>query len=109
LIVPTNNEIIEIKKKLEEHDKRIEKVERFVSGKRNRAAKVRKSILDHLVEFKSDGFFNDPRFLKEIVEKLAQEGYHYRVQSLTEPLQRAVRRGVLGRIKKEGKWAYCKR
>ena len=104
-----NEEIVEIKKKLAEHAKRIEDLENLVQAGSKRVAVKRKSISDHLTHLKSEGFFDQPQTTKEIVERLAQEGYHYLPQSLTWSLQRAIRQGVLGRIKKSGKWAYCKR
>lgn len=109
----TDNEIMEIKNLLEQHEKRIESLENLIKGKSRRAVASRKSIIDHVTHLKAEGFFNEPKTVKEIVEKLAHEGYHYPQQSLTEPLQRAVRQGILGRIKKKIKnnmiWAYCKR
>lgn len=107
-MVPSE-EIIEIKKKLEEHEKRIENLEKLFKRRGKKVITKRKSIFDHLTYLKSKGFFDQPRIVKEIVTKLAQEGYHYPSSSLTEPLQRATRQKVLGRIKKSGKWAYCKR
>ena len=104
-----DEEIIEIKKNLEEHEKRIENLEKLFKTGGKKALTQRKSIFDHLTHLKSEGFFDQPQTLKEIAEKLAQEGYHYPQQSLTEPLQRAIRQGVLGRIKKNRRWAYCKR
>ena len=104
-----NEEIMGIKKKLEEHEKRIGDLENLIKGRGKRAVTKKESILDRLTNLKSEGFFDQPQTAKEIMEKLAQEGYHYPQQSLTEPLQRAVRRGVLGRIKKNKKWAHCKR
>jgi len=108
-----NEEILEIRKTLKEHDKRLGSLESLAKGKDKRAIVKKKSILDHLISLKSEGFLDQPKTTKEIIEKLAQEGYHYPSESLTEPLQRAVRQGILGRIKKkvEGKtiWAYCKR
>ena len=99
----------EINKRLEDHERRIKNLEQLVKGKNKRIFTKRKSIFDHLTHLKSEGFFDQPKNLKEIVEKLAQESYHYPQQSLTEHLQRAVRQGVLGRVKKDKKWTYCKR
>ncbi|MEM4258592.1 MAG: hypothetical protein QXL17_05510 [Candidatus Thermoplasmatota archaeon] len=99
----------DIMKKLENHETRIKNLEKSMKNKPKKDLQKRKSIFDHLIELKSGGFFNKPKNLKEIVEKLAQVSYHYPQQSLTEPLQRAVRQGILGRVKKEKKWAYCKR
>ena len=102
-------EIVEIKKTLENHEKRIKNLENLLMSGKKKAVSSRKSIIDHLDYLKSDGFFNEPRTLKEIVDRIAQESYHYPQTSLTDPLKRAVRQQMLGRIKKDGKWAYCKR
>lgn len=103
-------DIIEVKEKLEDHEERIKKLEKLVKGKGKGVVIKRKSIPSHLTYLRSEGFFDQPRTVKEIIGKLAQEGYHYRQGSLSHPLQRIVRKGVLGRIKtKERKWAYCKR
>lgn len=104
------DELTEIKRKLVDHEKRIKKLEgpdKVI--KKKKTTKKKESILDRLSRLKSQGFFNQPKFVNEIVEKLATEGYHYPPQSLTWSLQKAVRDGLLGRIKKEKKWAYCKR
>ena len=97
-------------KTLDDHEKRISKLEETSKEKPVRKiVSKRKSIRDLLIELKNEGFFKQPKHLKEIVDKLASRGYHYQPSSLTEPLQRAVRNRVLGRIKKEGKWAYVER
>lgn len=103
-------EIAEIKNILKEYETRIESLEKLFAGaKRKKITTEKKSILDHFVDLKSSGFFDSPKTLKEIVDRLAQESFHYSQQSLTEPLQRAVRQKILGRLKRDGKWGYCKR
>lgn len=104
--------IEDLKKILDNHEKRISKLEKkfeVSSQKLKKSVVERKTILDHLEYFKSEGFFDQPKKSQEIVEKLAQEGFHYPPQSLTWSLQKAVQKKVLGRIKKDKKWAYCKR
>jgi|YelNatPaOPRAMG01_1025707.scaffolds.fasta_scaffold294349_2 ppGpp synthetase/RelA/SpoT-type nucleotidyltranferase len=103
------NEIEEIKNKLADHEKRIKILEGYEIPEKKGRVKEKESILDRLCRLKSQGFFDQPKLLNEIVKKLATEGYHYRPQSLTSPLERAIRSGILGRVKKENKWAYCKR
>jgi hypothetical protein len=89
---------------------RLEKLEKAVFVKKTAPQKFgKKSIMDQLKELKAENFFSKPKFLREIGERLAEKGYHYPLESLTEPLQRAVRRRILGRIKKDRKWAYVKR
>ncbi len=102
-------------KVLKDHERRISNLEKSFKvhekdGSKVRTASTKKmSILNHFDRLKTEGFFDEPRFLADIVDKLAEGGYHYPPASLTEPLQRAVRQSVLGRLKKDGKWAYVKR
>jgi hypothetical protein len=70
---------------------------------------TKESITDLILELKSEGFFKEPRTAKEIVDILASKGRHYPPNSLTWPLQHAVRTRMLGRLKKEKKWAYVAR
>jgi len=102
-------DVKKILKKLEEYEKRIEDLENQIKGKSKNVLTKKKSITDHLEILKAEGFFDQPKFVKEIVKRLGQKGYHYRPESLTRSLQYTVRKGILGRVKKEGKWAYCKR
>ena len=101
-------------KKLDDHEKRIINLEKSriaTTDVSPRKAIISKgmSIFDSLSQLKSEGFFDQPRFLADIVEKFAEKGYHYPSSSLTEPMQRAIRQGMLGRLRKNGKWTYVKR
>ena len=103
------DDIKKISKRVENHEKRIQRLEELAKVKRGRISSKKKSVLDHVIDLKSEGFFDNPQTLSDIVHRLAEKSYHYPQTSLTEPLQRAVRQGVLGRLKRDGKWAYCKR
>lgn len=105
----SEQKITKIQIRLEDHESRIRALEKFFRGATKRDVTKRKSISDQLIYLKSKGYFDQPHTTNEIVEELAREGYHYQPQSLTWSLQRAVQKGVLGRIRKERKWAYCKR
>jgi len=97
---------------LQDHEKRISKIESSLKtsqGKRHRIAGGRKSITDLFEELKNEKFFNQPKNIQQIADKLAENGYHYAKDSLTAPLQRAVRNRILGRIQKAGKWAWVSR
>lgn len=107
--MPSDEETTWIKRKLEECENRIKNLEKLLKGSGKKRVAKRKTILDLLEYLKSEGFFDQPRITKEIIERLAKDGCHYRPESLTHPLQRAIRQKVLGRIKKNGKWAHCKR
>ena len=100
----------EIRKILKNYERRIARLEGILKEKSvKKTVSRKKSILDLLIELKREGFFRQPRYLRDIVDKLASRGYHYQPSSLTEPLRRAVRNRILGRIKKKGKWAYVER
>lgn len=104
------NEIIEIKRRLDELEARINKSGNLENKDEfDHSENKNLTIMDHINRLKCDGFFNEPKTLKEINEKLSQEGFHYLPQSLTSPLQRAMRKKVLGRVKKGDVWAYCRR
>jgi DNA-directed RNA polymerase alpha subunit len=107
--VSTENEIAEIKKRLKEHENRIRKLETLEKEEGPKAPSKKPTISDHLDRLKSQGFFSEPKLTTEIVEKLAAEGFHYPPESLTWSLQKAVQTRNFGRVKKDKKWAYCKR
>ncbi len=97
-----------VMKILQDHERRIKKLE----GKKSipiAKNSTKPSITKLLIELKDAGFFNKPRFLKEIVNVLARLGYHYRPSSLTDPIRRALRKKILGRVGKAGKWQYVSR
>ncbi|MDD5494225.1 MAG: hypothetical protein PHG36_06110 [Dehalococcoidia bacterium] len=99
----------EIKKILLDHEKRISNLEKpSISGKKI-IANTKTTIIGRLSYLKQEGFFDQPKFLPEIIIRFAEEGYHYPPSSLTAPLQRAVRQRLLGRLKKDNKWGYVKR
>lgn len=110
--VDSLSEIEELMKIIKDHEKRISKLESSKKGSRTSKPQKpnrHKSITDLLTELKTEGFFKQPKFVNEIVERLAEKTYYYSGSSLTSPLQRAVRSGILGRIKKEGAWAWVAR
>ena len=99
-----------IKKILDEHEKRIKALEDILKkSKPKKVVKKSTSIAGLIEQCKDEGFFDNPRSLKEIKMELAKNNYHYSVTSLTNPLQRLVRQRVLGRLLQNGKWAYVKR
>jgi len=100
----------DVKVELVKLEKRIIELEKKLPNQKTSNEKIgKKSIIDLLLQLKSEEFFDEPKSLKQIVGKLGEISYHYAPGSLTAPLQRAVRKGILGRIKKEEKWAYVKR
>ncbi len=79
------------------------------SAKSTKTGKQKMTIPQLLVELKQEKFFNQPKFTKEIVNRLAMDGHHYPSRSLTYALQQSVRSRTLGRVEKNGKWAYVSR
>lgn len=98
-----------IKKILDEHEERISKLEKALGHKKQIKEKKSPSVASLIEEFKDEGFFNQPKTLKEIRAELAKNNYHYSITSLTNPLQRLTRQKILGRLLENGKWAYVKR
>ncbi|AIC14262.1 hypothetical protein [Nitrososphaera viennensis] len=105
------SDIEEVKKILAGHEKRIKKLELSLkaSAQKQKSANQPPSITDLLIEMKDEGFFGQPKNVGEIVEKMKADGHFYSSSSLTAPLSRAIKGKVLGRIKKEGQWAYVNR
>jgi hypothetical protein len=101
---------------LTELTKRVDALEKKVASIESRAVKHRvapsgtNSITKQLEGLKSEGFFNNPKTVAEIVARLATDGFHYPSNSLTNPLLRSIRARMLGRMKSfEGLWTYTKR
>jgi len=105
------SKINELKKILQNHEKRISALEKSLSSKprKNKQKSKKISINDLLMEIKEEGFFDKPKQVKEIVEKFKELGNVYSSDSLTSPLARAIKSRTLGRIKQDGKWGYVKR
>jgi hypothetical protein len=106
-----DDQIKRINKTIENLERRIAKLEghKKRSDQQSTAKKKKESISDHLRRLKTEGFFDKPKLSSEMVAQLATDGFHYPPESLTWALQKAVQLRELGRIKKEKKWAYCKR
>jgi hypothetical protein len=98
----------EIQKILENHEKRISALE-GIKEKPKLLHKKKVSITQLILELKSDGFFNKSKNWNDIQKALEERGHVYPLRSLTEPLQRLVRKRELGRIKIGKKWGYVKR
>lgn len=101
---------------VEQIDKRLSEVENILSSLLKTPEKINKklrkkkvTLIDLFITLKEDGFFDTPRKISDIVNELARRGYHYPASSLTWALIRSVRKGILGRLKKEGVWHYVKR
>jgi len=101
---------VDIKKIFDELERRIGVLETILLKKNSvMPIKHKLSITDKLIELRNSGFFDKPKSTKEIAEKLAEGGFTYPQSSLTDPLQRLVRKHELGRLKHNNIWGYVKR
>ena len=101
--------LTELEKRLKNLEERVEEIEKELKIVKRIWPRKKGSILDHILTLKKEGFFSQPRSLKEIRDELAARGYYYPLTSLTHPLFRAVRKGILRRIKERGRWVYVQR
>ena len=100
-------EINAIKKKLKDHDKRLNIFEKDDKDNKKSNKTKNKSITELFEQLKFEKFFKDKRTTKQIFNKLSEKGYTYRrPQSLTDPLQRATKQGILQRKKTDDGWIY---
>lgn len=110
------DDLKKIIKLLEDQNKRISRIEKLLYpiGPVNTIPKqVKKSspqsLTGLIIQLKNERFFDKPKTLKEITEKLKEQGWHYEQTSLTNPLQRLLRNRSIGRVSINGKWSYVKR
>lgn len=71
--------------------------ERAASGGKSKAARSPTSVAERLRYLKNDGFFSAQRSIAEIRQELKASGWHYRVTSLSGPLQGLVQKRELRR------------
>ena len=92
-----------------------EEVEKILSNIKRReeqlAVKKKRKIsaTDFILKLREEGFFDKPKTILDIKEKLAENGLIYPVTTLSAVLIRLIRRRELGRIKTEKMWGYVKR
>ncbi|MBZ5703541.1 MAG: hypothetical protein LAN84_17050 [Acidobacteriia bacterium] len=67
------------------------------------------SATDAILELKEEGFFDKPKALAEVKDKLASQGMIYPLTSLSGVVLGLVRRRRLGRVKEDGRWSYVSR
>lgn len=107
----------EIKKILENHEKRI----RALEGKKEikTVQKVRTwyksgSTIEKIVLLIEEGFFSTPRTIAQIISEFKTKDYHLRASDLTLPLRKIVRKDLLKKTKKNAdgsaskNWLYVK-
>jgi hypothetical protein len=74
-----------------------------------RAGKRIPSATDAILELNEEGFFDKPKGLADIKQKLADQGMIYPVTTLSGVVLPLVRRRQLGRVKQKGRWTYVSR
>ncbi|SRR6266498_2869469 len=105
----------EINKTLKDLQSRVEKLERAVFAKREKAstettANDFKGATGGLRLLVSKGFFDRKRAFGEITEAVASHGYHYSKQAIQTPLNNLSKPGsILVSLKEGGKKFYAKR
>jgi hypothetical protein len=108
-------DIKEINKILQDHERRLSVLEnkKKVVDKKEAWYKPG-STVDKLVKLISEGFFNKPKSIKEIISKLKERDFHLEASDLTLPLRKVVRKNLLEKTKQLGnggvskKWLYRK-
>jgi hypothetical protein len=93
----------ELSRILEDHERRIAALE----GKPAPILKVKTlsgakkgSTAEKITSLISEGFFNKPRSIGEIISEFKTQDYHLKASELTMPLRCVVRKGLLKRTKK---------
>lgn len=69
----------------------------------------KKGPLGLILELKGENFFDNPRTISEIKQKLEERTYYYPLSSLSPALIRLIKQGELRRIKRDGRWLWVKR
>jgi len=91
-------------------DRRADVQEAKVKIARHRAKtkeeRKRTTASDLILELQDSGFFNKPKTLTEIAEKLEEKGHIYPTTTLSGVMLSLLKRKLFGRKKNDGKWVY---
>jgi len=108
-----NDRIKALKKKLQEHERRISELEKaiFVKKIKPKEKQEYKGLSGGIEYLISKEFLNTPKSVKEIYEELRKEGYHYPEKSVHKLLSVdfMTKRKILTRIKENNVWKYVTR
>lgn len=100
----------EIQRILENHEKRILKLEKILKKKLRRVLRERKSTESLLIELKSEGFFREERTISQIRDALHAKARIVKLTDLPPYLLKLVRNNALKRkrklIRKRKTWVY---
>ena len=98
--------------KIEDIDERLKKIEdMFLSKNASEHSKVKDNFtgLSGGIRFLiKNGFFNEPKTLKEVIEELKREGYHRSMSGVASTLSVTftANQKILTRIKEGTNWKY---
>lgn len=108
-----SNEIEEVKKVVENHEKRISELEKAIFAEKikpkgKQEFKGLSGGIEHLI---SKGSLDAPKSVKEIQDELRKEGYHYPLASVAKLLSvdYMTKQKILTRIKERNVWKYVVR
>lgn len=101
----------EIKKILEDHEKRIKSLESLLPKEKQQASKCYKGLAGGIRYLIDHGFLGQHKTVNEIMVELKREGYHHSVASVSKMLSvNFIKNNKdLNRIKEDGVWKYVLR
>jgi len=102
----------EIKRILDDHEKRIRALEGKSSKEKKQASNKDYNGLAGGIRFLIDNkFFNEPKTANEIMAELKREGYHHSLSSISKMLSVNFTKNkkILNRIKDKEGWRYVLR
>ena len=102
----------EINKRFEAIEKRLDLLEnKGLKIKKNPGKKNHKGLAGGVRFLIDNNFFNSPKSLKEIIEELKREGYHYSKSGVASTLSTTFVKSqkILNRIKENKSWKYALR
>jgi len=106
----------EIERMLEEHEKRLRKIEDFLFSReghkiRPQPSRDYKGLTGGIRFLVDNGFLKEPKTANEIMNELKREGYHHSISSISKLLSVNFTNNwkILNRIKEGDYWKYVLR
>jgi hypothetical protein len=108
--VTLEKEIIMLKQKVEEHERRISTLEKSIKRESKKATSNNLTTEDLLLKLKNEGFFSVERTISQIRDALHAKGKIVKLTDLPPYLLKLVRNNILKRerkiIDKKKVWVY---
>ena|SRR3989344_1610280 len=103
-----------INKTIEEHEKRIKRLEEVIFTKKDTikpSNKNYKGLAGGIRLLIANGFFNEPKSVKEVMTEMKREGYHYTQTGVASTLSETFTKSqkILNRIDENKVWKYVLR